>query len=67
MSRTVPGFQQAEINMAAKLPTMQRTAPLQQRIIHPQMSVVLRLRNPGLEKQAVTWPTDLLFKTRELA
>lgn len=64
---TSTGLQQADARVAVDLPIRHRTAPSATKNYPAPMSVVPRMRNPVLEKQAETWPNDLGFKTRELA
>lgn len=48
------GIQWVQVRDAAKHPPKHRQPP-QQRIIWPQMAIVLRLRNPGLQRTQPTW------------
>lgn len=52
------GIERVEAKVAAKYPTMHRTAPPQPKIIWPKMSTVLLLRNSDLGHGNI-WAKDL--------
>lgn len=48
-----PGIWRVEARDTAKHPTRHRTAPAKQRIIQSATSVVLPLRNPGIDSKHI--------------